>query len=214
MSQNPLLEIASKGLPHPLHKWTHYFKFYDKHFSKFRNSKINILEIGIWNGGSIDLWNKYFTDCTIYGLDIDPSCKRFEKDNVKIFIGDQGDRNFLESLKTQLPEMSIIIDDGGHTMQQQLTTFEVLFPLIKPGGVFLCEDTHTSYWPGYQGDFRKQGTFVEFSKNSIDNLHFHHHNKTENDYFTKHCEGIHCYDSMFFFDKAEAELEPPVSKIW
>jgi hypothetical protein len=61
-------------------------------------------------------------------VDINPNCKQFEEPGVRIEIGDQGDRVFLRTLAASLPPIDILIDDGGHTMRQQINTFEELFP--------------------------------------------------------------------------------------
>jgi cephalosporin hydroxylase len=104
-----------------IHKWNHYFEVYDRHFSKYRNKDIVILEIGVSHGGSLQMWKDYFGDkAKIYGIDINPQCKEFEEENIKIFIGSQSDRNFLREVKAQIPPIDILIDDGGHTMVQQI----------------------------------------------------------------------------------------------
>ena len=216
---NPLLDIIDSGLEHTIHKWLHYLPLYHRHFEKYKNlaspeNKITILEIGVQNGGSLDLWTKYFgpENCVIYGLDIDARCASLQKDNIKIFIGDQENINFLKELKKKIPPLDILIEDGGHKMNQQINTFDVLFDHIKPGGIYLCEDTHTSYWPGYGGGYRNPSTWIEYSKNLIDNINGYHHNRV--DAFTKSCSGIHFYDSMVFFDKSENTIKQPHAKIW
>ena len=72
----------------------------------------------------------------IYGIDIDPRCKEFEENNVEIFTGSQSDSQFLERLKRKFRRL-ILIDDGGHFMEQQITTFNVLFNHVKDDGVYL-----------------------------------------------------------------------------
>jgi hypothetical protein len=124
-------------------KWTHYFEIYDRHFSKFRNKPVNILEIGIYSGGSLEMWKSYFgAGCTVYGVDIEESCRVYEAQGIRVFIGDQADRNFWKQFKQDAPKIDIVIDDGGHSPIQQLTSFEELFPHLRPGGVYLCEDVH------------------------------------------------------------------------
>src|SRR5665647_711184 len=77
---------------HQIHKWHHYFKIYDQHFKRFIGTNPVIVEIGVFNGGSLDMWNYYFQgQCQIYGVDIDPACKSLETGNIKIIIGDQSD---------------------------------------------------------------------------------------------------------------------------
>lgn len=124
-------------------KWKHYFDVYDRHFSKFRNKPVNVLEIGIYSGGSLGMWKSYFgTGCTVYGVDIEESCRAYEAQGVRVFIGDQADRNFWRRFKQDTPKIDIVIDDGGHLPLQQLTSFEELFPHLSPGGVYFCEDIH------------------------------------------------------------------------
>jgi len=121
------------------------------------------------------MWKKYFgAGAQIFGLDIDPQCKLFEEDRIRIFIGDQGDRQFLRLLKQQLPKLDILIDDGGHTMEQQIVTFQELFPHISANGVYMCEDLHTSYWRSYGGGYLNPNSFVEYSKRLIDYLNAYH----------------------------------------
>jgi hypothetical protein len=126
-----------------IYKWTHYFEVYERHFQKFRGREIHLLEIGIYSGGSLRMWRDYFgPKCHIYGVDVQPACKCYEEETVKVFLGDQSDRSFWKRFKEQVPALDIVIDDGGHEPGQQIVTFEELLPHLRPGGVFLCEDVH------------------------------------------------------------------------
>lgn len=191
-------------------KWVHYFDIYEKHFSRLIGKSPVILEIGVAQGGSIDMWNHYFDgDCTIYAIDIDPRCKRFEKDNVKIFIGDQGDPNFWEHFKENVPKLDLVLDDGGHKMNQQITTYECLFDHIKDDGTYMCEDTHTSYMPNYGGGVEKPGTFIEYTKKLIDLLHVYHADATRLvPSFRKKAHSITFYDSIVVIEKKRDEKRP------
>jgi cephalosporin hydroxylase len=122
-------------------KWRHYFEIYDRHLSKFVGKPSTLLEIGIYGGGSLDMWREYLgPECDRYGVDIDPQSKRFE--DVSVFIGDQADRAFWARFRAETPSFDIIIDDGGHDPVQQLVTLEELLPCLRPGGVYICEDIH------------------------------------------------------------------------
>ncbi len=214
-STDPILDIIESGLEHGIHKWFHYLPIYHKHFQQYKNRKdLVIVEIGVQHGGSIDLWNKYFgmENCTIYGIDNDPRCKGLEKGNVKIIIGDQGDITFLNSLLELIPKIDILIDDGGHFMLQQINTFNILFDHVKPGGIFLCEDVHTSYIPSFGGILRNPGTFIEFAKNLVDEINGYHSGLMTN--VTKTCSGIYFYDSIVILDKSEREAVCPSAKFW
>lgn len=190
-----------------IHKWDHYFDIYEKHFSQYRGKKVNMLEIGISHGGSLQLWKKFFgADAHIYAIDINPDCKKLEEENTTIFIGSQSDKAFLENVMVQLPELDIILDDGGHTMIQQLVSFETLYLKVKEGGLYVVEDTHTSYWTEFHGGLRQSGTFVEYAKGLIDHLYEHHiHDKTAItfDDISRHISGIAFYDSVVVFEKAK-----------
>lgn len=207
---NPLQKYFENNNKRIIHKWMHYFEIYDRHFSRFRKKEIVLVEIGVQNGGSLQMWRDYFgTKAKIYGIDIDPKCKELEEKNVKIFIGSQADRDFLKEIKLQIPKIDILIDDGGHTMEQQIATFEELFDHVKDGGVYLCEDLHTSYWQNWGGGFKNSGSFIEFSKNLIDKLNAYHSEDSRLmvDGFTKHAKSIHYYDSIMVIEKGK--VDPP-----
>lgn len=110
---------------------------------QFVGQKVNILEIGVYSGGSLGMWRSYFgEESHIYGVDIKEECKAYEDDHVSIFIGDQADRAFWSTFRKSVEGIDIIIDDGGHTPEQQQITLEEMLPHLRPGGVYLCEDVH------------------------------------------------------------------------
>jgi SAM-dependent methyltransferase len=122
-------------------KWRHYFPIYERHFSRFRNRPVRILEIGIYSGGSLGMWQKYFgPGCHIIGLDIEPACRAYAAEGIQVEIGDQSDRGFWRQFRERVPPVDIIIDDGGHLPMQQRVTLEELLGHLNPGGVYLCED--------------------------------------------------------------------------
>ena len=188
-----------------IHKWKHYFEIYDRHFARYRGKEVHIVEFGVSQGGSLEMWKNYFGPrAKIYGVDINAYCKQFEDDQVNIYIGDQEDRHFLQSLARTIPRIDILIDDGGHTMKQQISTFEELFPYIDKDGVYLCEDLHTSYWPKWGGGVRKRGTFIEYSKNFIDWINAWHSRQPKKlsvSEFTRSVGSLHYYDSVLVIEK-------------
>jgi hypothetical protein len=128
-------------------KYQNYLDVYEEKFRHIKNNPISILEIGIEKGGSLSLWKKYFThpDTKIVGLDINPGCKKLERDNIKIIIGSQTDIHTLGSV-TCLGPFDIIIDDGGHRTSQHIETITQLFTAaLKPNGYYIIEDTHTCF---------------------------------------------------------------------
>lgn len=127
-----------------------YLKHYDKIFLPYKNRKIKILEIGTLVGGSIMLWNKYFTNCTIFGLDIDISNIQyddvFNSSNIYMIPKnfDTVDDNFFGDIC-----FDIIIDDGSHTVQHQVKTIDIFTKKLNPGGILIVEDI-SSYYSNYQ----------------------------------------------------------------
>ena len=191
-----------------IHKWTHYFEIYERPLARFRGTDVHLLEFGVSHGGSLQMWKEYFgPKCKIFGVDINPECKTLEEDRFRIFIGDQGDRNFLRSLKETMPRVDILIDDGGHLVEQQINTFEELFPHVSETGLYLCEDCHSSYLASFGGGYKHQGSFIEYSKTFVDALHaWHSQSKrlkiTE---FTRSAGSVHFYNGVVVVEKKVVE---------
>lgn len=187
-----------------IHKWTHYFDIYDFWFKKYKNKPIVVLEIGVYQGGSLNMWRDYFGEkAKIFAIDINPLCKQFETENTKIFIGSQEDKDFLKYVKSQVPKFDILIDDGGHSMRQQIVSFEELYEHIKDDGLYLCEDLHTSYWKNYGGGYKNPNSFIEYTKNFIDSVNAWHSkdDKLKVNQLTKSTYALHYYDSVLIMEK-------------
>jgi hypothetical protein len=146
-SENPLWDyFCNHKEGHGIWKWEHYFEVYHRHFNKFIGKKVNVLEIGIYSGGSLEMWHSYFGEKShVFGVDIEQACKTYENDHVSVFIGDQADRRFWSTFKKSVECVDLLIDDGGHTPEQQQVTLEEMLPHLSPGGVYLCEDIHGSF---------------------------------------------------------------------
>ena len=87
-------------------------------------------------------------------------------------------------------------------MQQQIVTIETLFPLLNDDGIFIVEDTHTSYWPVFGGELNGEGSFVEWTKPRVDDLHSRHHVGIDrNSIWATDLDGLHWYDSVVVLDK-------------
>ncbi len=211
---NELEQYFEKNDKRLINKYQHYFDVYDKHFSKYKGQEITIVEVGVFQGGSLQMWRSYFgPKAKIWGIDIDPRCKLLEEQNTNIIIGSQEDESFLESIYDITGPIDILIDDGGHTQKQQITTFNILFDKIKNDGVYLCEDVHTSYWLSYGGGSNRMGTFIQFTKKLIDKLNAFHseENSLQVDSFTKSAKSIHYYDSIVVIEKGI--ITKPTSKM-
>jgi hypothetical protein len=181
-------------------KWQPYFYAYEKHLSKFRDKNTKLLEIGIQNGGSLEMWHHYFgKNCSIHGVDIDEKVLNLKYDfNVDISVGDQEDPTFWKEYTSDKGSFDIIIDDGGHTMNQQEASILALFGKLNYGGVYIIEDTHTSYWDSYGGGFQRTGSCIENMKSLIDLLHVKHIESEKPN--TAIINAFHGLSSMTFYD--------------
>jgi hypothetical protein len=152
-------------------KWEKYFYIYDYLFSKYKNKKITFVEIGILDGGSLEIWKKFFgNQARIIGIDFNPACKKFENKDYDIFIGSQSDPIFWKNFFSEIGKIDILLDDGGHTNDQQIITLMNCFKNINDGGMHVTEDTHTSYMKDY-GNPTKY-SFINFIKKTIDDINF------------------------------------------
>ena len=150
-------------------KHTKYFSIYEEIFKDFREKDIIFVEIGVLNGGSLEIWKKYFSKRSrIIGIDINPDCKKFESEGIEIFIGNQSDPEFWKSFFSKVGNVDVILDDGGHTNLDQIITAASVVPNINDGGILLVEDIHTSYLPENNSEMKK--SFVNFSKKIIDDI--------------------------------------------
>jgi len=211
---NPLRAYFDDNPGRLIHKWLHYFDAYHRHFAPYRDRDITVVEFGVYHGGSLQMWKRYFGGrARIVGVDIDPACKSLEEDRVEVHIGDQADRDFLGRLCDEVGEFHVVIDDGGHIMRQQIATFEVMYPRLADGGIYLVEDLHTSYWPEYGGGYKrsaawlglgKQRTFIEYAKDLVDAMHAWRSRQPKRlsvSDFTKSARSMHFYESMLFIEK-------------
>lgn len=158
-----------------IHKWVHYLPVYDRLVLPYAGSNVRMLEIGVSKGGSLALWRKALGDgATIFGIDIDPKCAEFDGKFGKVRIGSQADASFLKHVVEEMGGVDLVLDDGSHVASHQRASFEVLFPLLSEGGLYIVEDTHTSYWHWFEGGLRRRGTVIEFMKDKVDDMHRHY----------------------------------------
>lgn len=188
-------------------KWYPYFNVYEKHVSKFRNKPCKFLEIGVQRGGSLEMWKQYLGETAqIYGIDNDPDVENIKFDfEVDITIGDQADLEFWKEYSNKHGMFDVIIDDGGHTMVQQENTLLSMFNKVNYGGLYIVEDTHTSYWENFGGGFKNEKSFIEKTKYLIDLLHSRHIDKEKPNRAISNAfhglESISFYDSIIVLEK-------------
>lgn len=178
--QRSLAEIAAgldtnKGQRRVKGAWPSVAEVYEPYLAPIRDAATSVLEIGVKRGGSLLLWKEYFPNAQVIGVDIKPDLEGLAEDRIAIRIGDQGDQAFLASLIAEAAPFDLVLDDGSHQFDDQRDTLLALWPHVKPGGIYVVEDVHTSYRPKYSGGLGHEGTFMEFAKRFLDDVHVKEH---------------------------------------
>jgi hypothetical protein len=158
-------------------KWPFYLDFYQRIFSPLRDKPVRLLEIGIQNGGSLELWRKYFPNAIVLvGCDIDPGCGDLVYDDprIQVVVGDATDSEIQLQVQRHAESFDIIIDDGSHRSGDIVRAFCGYFPLLSDEGLYIMEDLHCSYWSNFEGGLFHPVSSIAFAKCLADALHHEH----------------------------------------
>lgn len=191
-----------------------YLQHYQRHFQPFRTRRINLLEIGVGGygdpkagGNSLRMWKAYFPRAGVYGIDIYEK-RGLGEDRVKIFQGSQVDETFLRHLVASVGGFDIVIDDGSHVNEHVIRSFQILFPLLRNPGIYVVEDTQTSYWPGYGGCSHSLGdpkTTMGYFGSLLHSLNYEE--IVRDDFsptvFDRHVVAAHFYHNLIFIHKGD-----------
>jgi cephalosporin hydroxylase len=158
-------------------KWASYLPVYDRILRPYRDASLKLLEVGVQNGGSLEVWSKYFSNAEkLVGCDIDSLCGRlvYDDQRINVVVGDVNTENAFSEILGHSRNFDIIIDDGSHLSDDIIRTFINYFRILSPGGIYVVEDTHTMYQEDYQGGILKQTAAHEFFKLFIDLINYEH----------------------------------------
>lgn len=158
-------------------KWESYLPRYDALFRSLCAEAIQLIEIGVQNGGSLEIWAQYFPNATrIVGCDIDPRCGdlAFDDPRIKVVVGDATRDKTGREIGALAPSPRIVIDDGSHRAGDIVRTFARYFPQIEDDGIYIAEDLHCSYWEGYQGGLFDPYSAISFFKRLADITNYEH----------------------------------------
>jgi hypothetical protein len=157
-------------------KWSSYLPIYARSFERFRDRATRILEIGIQNGGSLEIYRKYFDQgSTIVGCDINPRCQKLKyPPDIHFVFGNCCEATTREKITLISPRFDIIIDDGSHRSSDIIQTFLMYFPLLEEGGAFIIEDLHASYWQDWEGGLFYTLSSMSFFKLLADVINAEH----------------------------------------
>ncbi len=158
-------------------KWSLYLDEYDRLFSSMRDRPVRLLEIGVQNGGSLEIWSQFFPKAqAIVGCDINPDCERLTYDDprVGVIVGNANDPQTQQLILQRSRQFDIVIDDGSHLSSDIVKTFALYFPHLAEGGIFIAEDLHCSYWDKFEGGLYHPYSSITFFKRLADVINHEH----------------------------------------
>ena len=206
-------------------KWEQYIPIYESELGPHleRGAPLALLEIGVQNGGSLEIWHKLLPpQSRVVGLDLNERCHELKlSEGIELYIGDATHEAFIDSALGETC-FDIVIDDGSHRSKDVIASFTILFRRLKPGGIYIVEDLHTSYWPAYGGGFRAEGSSIEWAKNFVDAINVDHIESTSElpddelarlHAFNTEIARIAFYDSLFVLQKHLSAKQRPFARL-
>lgn len=193
---------------HLIHKWLHYFPIYEQYLDPYRGRAVTMLEIGVSQGGSLQMWRHYLgRRAAVVGFDIEPRVTELTEPGIDVLVGDQSDPVFLKSLCDGYGPFDIVLDDGSHLPEHQIVSITHLWPHLAVGGVYLVEDLHSNYWAAYGAGRGHPDSFISWLHERVDDLHAFHSEDPDfevNDW-TLTLESVHVHDSVAVLRKAKRD---------
>jgi|WetSurSiteA1Bulk_404760.scaffolds.fasta_scaffold00801_2 hypothetical protein len=209
-----LTELAQK---HGTDKWGEYHRYtplYEKHFTLFKDQRVLLLEIGVGGydhpnqgGNSLKMWADWFTheESIFIGIDINEKHLKFDDKRIRVYQGNQIDGDFLEAIWKQYGDFDIIVDDGSHYPMHVIETFNILFKKLKEGGIYVIEDTQTSYWNGpwnQNVQHNVDNPTYSYFRNIPDWINYPEiPNGIPPNYFELYITGVHFYHNLIMIEK-------------
>ncbi len=185
-------------------KWSSYLVEYQRLFCEYQDRPVSLLEIGIQNGGSLEIWGKYFAKArTITGCDINDRCGalKFEDPRIAVVVGDANSDPVQGKILERSADFDLIIDDGSHTSGDIVKSFARYFPRLNAGGIFLAEDLHCSYWRDFEGGLFDPLSSIAFFKDLADIVNHEHWGIAE-----KRTDLLEPFRAAYGVDFAESDL--------
>lgn len=193
-----------------------YTQHYERYLRPIRNKRLNLLEIGVGGytdkrdgGQSLRMWKAYFPKARIVGVDLEDK-RHFRQNRIDIWQFDQTDAKALTDLSTAYGGFDIIVDDGSHLNEHVIATFKILFPLLRPNGIYAIEDTETAYWPTWGGGLGNPNASTEFFKKLTDGLNYIEYPVKDYDpnYFDKNIIEIAFFHALIIIRKGDNSENP------
>lgn len=129
---------------------------YERYLRDWRRRELAVLEIGVYRGSSLRMWQTYFPRARVYGLDIDPAAAERVRGEFEVFTGSQGDPELVgQALDRIGPQLRLVVDDGSHVNQLTIASFDLIFPRLASGAIYIIEDlapgSYEAAWASWPG---------------------------------------------------------------
>ena len=154
-----------------------YTKYYEQYLEPIRTDNLRVLVLGVREGWSMTMWHDYFENSQICGIDNNEEglCpKSFSQERISFEIGSQDDAAFLDGVYDRHGPFDVIIDDCSHISPLTIRSFEILFPKLKRGGIYIIEDLHVC---AYDAHYLPHGpsaiSYINGLKNDIESKKIH-----------------------------------------
>ncbi|WP_417385606.1 class I SAM-dependent methyltransferase [Gimesia sp.] len=177
MGYKTLQQITSTHDGKVSDKWAAYLNAYEEVLAEYQDATVKLLEIGVQNGGSLEIWEQYFSNLqTIVGCDINPSISQLEYQNpsINLVVGNATEDDTAKQILEHCNSFNIIIDDGSHRSDDIILTFARYFPVLELNGLFIIEDLHCSFWEEFQGGLFEPFSSLSFLKRLSDIINHEH----------------------------------------
>lgn len=180
-------------------KYDSYFPVYEALLQKYIDREVTIVEVGVFNGGSLFMWRQFFgPKARIIGIDLNPDAREWEKHGFEIYIGDQSSEKFWTDLFQKIGKVDVLIDDGGHTNRQQIVTSHYAIQNINDGGLLIVEDVHTNYFREFGNPSRY--SFVNFAHRIVDGVNSRAYSlRRTYDQYSSRVYSVSFFESMVAF---------------
>jgi len=158
-------------------KWESYLRTYERLFAPMRDARINIVEIGVQNGGSLEVLSEYFRNAAcIMGCDINPLCAnlRYDDARISVIVGNANSQEVFTNVAAKAQPIDLLIDDGSHISSEVVAAFVNYFPLVTPGGLYVVEDSHALYWENWGGGVLRGSSAQQLFKLLTDVVNYEH----------------------------------------
>ena len=205
-------QLSELGLKYGTDKAGHhqFTPFYNSILEEHRDEFTNVMEIGILTNASLRMWEDYFPNATIVGVDNEVR-EEYQANRVKIFLADQSQPHQLQRVIDETTtEYDMILDDGSHLCRHQYISWATLFKHVKPGGYYIIEDLHCNFFPKWP-DWRDNDVVITplEAVQSLKEGEFRSQYLSDEDYnyIKEHTEWVEIFDRTEEYDSITAVIK-------